>query len=128
VKSLPVNKAFDLQTEILGTPLPVSTRMETSLYRLAQEAITNILRHASATKAVVRLVYAPEWIRLQVEDNGIGFSPETVQAGKFGLIGMNERVKMLRGTLKIESSPGQGTRIGISIPLASGIQQAENLE
>ena len=121
VKSLPEKKGLEIKIEIHGSPKPISTRMETSLYRLAQEAITNIIRHAAATKANVQLIYSLESIQLFIEDNGRGFLPENAQEGKFGLIGMNERVKMMRGTLAIESSPGKGTRIEITLPLAKGI-------
>jgi two-component system NarL family sensor kinase len=105
------------KTQITGDPFPLSSRLEIALYRIAQEALTNILRHASATKIRLELVYSPEQIRLLVEDNGVGFDPEHIPPGSFGLVGLNERIKMLNGSLKLESRPGRGTRIEAAIPL-----------
>ena len=96
-------------------PLPV--RLEVGLYRIAQEALTNIARHAQARQVTIELVTTPERIRLSIEDDGQGFDPDDVPPGRYGLIGLNERAKLLGGSLRLESGSGTGTRIEVTIPL-----------
>ena len=106
-----------VELSLSGSGRPLPPRIEIGLYRLAQEALTNIGRHASATTAKVELVTSPEMVQLVVWDNGQGFDPEAIPENRYGLIGMNERVKLLHGRLHLESSPGEGTRIEVVIPL-----------
>jgi two-component system NarL family sensor kinase len=96
-------------------PLPV--RLEVGLYRIAQEALTNIARHAQARQVNLELLTTPEQIRLSIEDDGQGFDPDDVPPGRYGLIGLNERAKLLGGGLRLESGSGAGTRIEVTIPL-----------
>jgi two-component system NarL family sensor kinase len=117
VKTISVDPAPRIEVAIQGEQVALPARLEASLFRLAQEALTNILRHAQARHARLQLSYSPEEIQLLVEDDGVGFDPEMVPPGRFGLVGMNERVKMLGGNLKLDSSPGQGTRIEASLPI-----------
>jgi two-component system NarL family sensor kinase len=98
-----------------NTPLPV--RVEAGLYRIAQEALTNVWRHAGAELAQVSLVVTPERAQLVVADNGRGFDAEQVFGERFGLIGLNERTRLLGGVLRLESEVGQGTRVQVTIPL-----------
>ncbi len=102
-----------------GRLLPV--RIEVGLYRILQEALTNIGRHAQAHHVNVQLMVMPEQIRLQITDDGRGFDPDQVPANHFGLIGMNERVKLLSGILHISSSPGAGTELEVSVPLEANL-------
>jgi len=97
--------------------LPVE--IETALYRCIQEALTNVARHASAGRLSVRLDCSAKDVRVKVRDDGIGFDPRTHgDDGKhLGLQGMKERVDLLSGTIEINSSPGKGTEIQITIPL-----------
>jgi two-component system NarL family sensor kinase len=106
-----------VELSLSGSGRPLPPRIEIGLYRLAQEALTNIGHHASATTAKVELVTSPEMVQLVVWDNGQGFDPEAIPENRYGLIGMNERVKLLHGRLHLESSPGEGTRIEVVIPL-----------
>lgn len=76
-------------------PLPVC--IEVGLYRIAQEALTNVVRHAGARHATLRLVTTSEHVQLAVDDDGRGFDPSQVPRGRYGLIGMNERAKLLGG-------------------------------
>jgi two-component system NarL family sensor kinase len=99
-----------------GRPLPV--RIEVGLYRIAQETLTNIVQHAEARQVDVQLETTPRQVRLIVEDDGQGFDPAHVPPGRYGLIGLNERAKLLGGRLQLESNPGLGTRIEVTIPLA----------
>jgi PAS domain S-box-containing protein len=85
------------------------------LFRIVQEALTNVARHARASWVLIRIEYRDETLALRIEDDGIGFDPESISR-TFGLVGIRERVWMLRGTLHIDSAPGAGTRILVSIP------------
>jgi two-component system NarL family sensor kinase len=95
-------------------------RIEVGLYRIAQEALANALRHAGAQHIEITLSVDEQWARLVVQDDGRGFDPDTVTqsvgAGHFGLTGMAERVKLLGGRICIQSGPGAGTCIDVSIP------------
>ncbi|MCP1675533.1 PAS domain S-box-containing protein [Natronocella acetinitrilica] len=89
----------------------------TAVFRILQEALTNIARHAQADRVAVRLVLEGEMLCLEVRDDGRGFDPE--QAGlleSYGLLGMRERVKLLDGVIEINSEPGLGTRITVRVP------------
>jgi signal transduction histidine kinase len=91
-----------------------------ALFRVAQEALTNVVKHAGAKTASVRLQYLPACVQLEVEDNGCGFDTRSwnqSQRPSWGLLGMEERATLLGGNLSIESSPGQGTRVRVIIPL-----------
>ncbi len=102
---------------MVGESRPLSVRLENGLYRLAQEALTNAIRHAGAAQVSVRLETTPHRIRLIVDDDGQGFDPAEVADGRYGLIGMNERTKLLGGTLRLESGPNTGSRLEVVIPL-----------
>lgn len=92
--------------------------VEFCLYRVAQEALNNVAKHAKATEVSVSYSIRPDAAVLVVEDNGVGFDPSTAPGGQsFGLIGMDERVAEQNGTLTVESHPGKGTRITARIPL-----------
>jgi signal transduction histidine kinase len=109
----------------VATP-PEETRLppeiEVVLYRLAQEALTNVARHARATHVRVALQAGEARAVLEVEDDGVGFDPErlrrTPAAAGVGLLGMRERAAHFGGTLEIRSRPGAGTRIAVTVPLA----------
>ncbi|HEY4384009.1 MAG TPA: GAF domain-containing sensor histidine kinase, partial [Ktedonobacteraceae bacterium] len=95
-------------------------RVEAGLYRIAQEALANARKHAEASTIAMTLAVNDHWVRLIVQDDGRGFAPEMLPqvAGHdhFGLTGIGERVKLLGGTLCIQSEPGAGTIIDVSIP------------
>ena len=89
------------------------------LFRIVQESLTNVSRHASAGNVEILLDHDAERIRLDVQDDGVGFDVEAARRKKtFGLLGMQERVIMLRGELSIASTPGHGTRVSVSMPIA----------
>lgn len=99
--------------------------IETTLYRVVQEALTNVVRHAAASQASVILDRRAEYVLAVVEDNGRGFEVETAgraggQAPKLGLVGMRERVAQAGGQFNVESAPGKGTTVFVRIPLAEG--------
>jgi signal transduction histidine kinase len=98
--------------------------IETVLYRVTQEAITNVLRHARSGKVSVVMSRQGNEVSLIIEDDGAGFNPEKIMEdgdkSRLGLRGMRERVSLAGGTLTIESRPGSGTSIFVRIPLRQG--------
>jgi two-component system NarL family sensor kinase len=83
------------------------------LYRIAQQAVVNAMRHANARRIVVRLVRSERGVRLRIEDDGSGFEPTEVPSDRFGLVGMRERARLLGGTLTVESGGDAGTAIDV---------------
>ena len=106
-----------LSTTGAHRPLPV--RVETGLYRIAQEALNNVSQHAEASEVSVRLVTTPEEIRLTVADDGRGFDPDEIAHNRYGLVGLNERARLLGGRLHLETTPGAGTRLEVIIPMTA---------
>src|SRR5918993_1441253 len=96
---------------------PLPPRVEAALYRICQETLTNVARHAAAERVTVRLVATPETVQLIVRDDGHGFDPSSVGDDRHGIVGMRERVEMLGGSLEVRSGPGAGTRIEATVPL-----------
>jgi signal transduction histidine kinase len=93
--------------------------VETVIYRVVQEALTNAVRYAHATRVDVVLTVRESKLIVIVEDDGIGFEPEAVASGEhLGLFGMRERAEMIDGKLAIESSPGKGTTILLEVSYA----------
>jgi signal transduction histidine kinase len=96
----------------------LDTDRATALFRIFQEALTNVARHAKATQVTVNLDEDPASLTLRIQDNGQGISEEAMrQAKSFGLLGMRERVYLLEGELDIRGAPGQGTSVTARIPL-----------
>ena len=106
-----------LLATVMGANQPLPQRIEVGLYRIIQEALTNVMRHAQAKEARLRLVITPASVRATISDDGVGFDPAQVPEGRFGLVGLNERAKLLGGTLYIASSPAKGTRLVVKIPV-----------
>jgi signal transduction histidine kinase len=94
---------------------PLSNEVKTTLYRIVQEALTNISKHSEATEVMVELKTLPEHLSLLIKDNGTGFDPQQNITG-FGLQGMRERVTALTGYLQMSSDFGCGCTIAINIP------------
>ena len=104
-----------LVDEALELPEPYAT----AVFRIVQESLANVAKHAGASQATVRIEKLPGAITLAVQDNGCGFSPATPRKPQsLGLLGLRERAHLLKGKIVIESAPGQGTCIRVSIPLA----------
>ena len=93
--------------------------IETAAYRIVQEALTNVARHARAQEATVRIWVKSHVLELEVEDHGVGFDAQPIQSSgsSAGLAGMRERAIILGGSLTIETSAGAGTRIAAELPL-----------
>ncbi len=114
---------FAIAVEISGDPRPIDPLINTALFRVAQEALTNVVKHAQATQVDVRLLFLPSTVKLQVEDNGCGFDLSArTQRPAWGLLGMEERAKLLEGQVTIRSAPGQGTCVEMTIPYQSNVE------
>jgi len=105
--------------EIAPSLPTLSGASQTNLYRLLQESLNNVSRHASASLAELSLGLGPDGLRLQVADNGCGFQPGRVQAG-LGIRSMKERARSMGGRMAIHSTVGQGTRVCLTVPLSAG--------
>jgi signal transduction histidine kinase len=92
------------------------TEIETALYRIVQEALTNIVKHARAGRVSITLTSTPDSISLLIEDDGVGLDPHHSREGGLGLTGMRERVELLGGRLTLESPPTAGTTIRAQVP------------
>ena len=109
-----------IDVDVEGEPVALGRTANHNLLRIAQEATTNALRHAQAHRISIRLGYAGAAVTLTIADDGVGFLPNEVlreRTGHLGLRGIRTRVKRLKGTLAIDSVPGQGTTIRIEVPL-----------
>ena len=113
---------FSVDVDITGQRRRLSSEIETTLYRIAQEALTNVAKHAQATRARIQLHFEPHEVTLHIGDDGVGMDVETAQraaaCGKgWGLAGICERVELAKGSLDIESSPGAGTELSVWVPV-----------
>jgi len=117
----PCGIAFDVQSVGLEKRLPPS--IDTQLYRIVQEAITNIIRHAQASAVTVRLALRDGWLTLEIQDDGQGFDSQILQSTEVplrnvGLWGMRERVGILKGEFRVQAAPGTGTTLTIQVPVS----------
>lgn len=111
------------QVEVLvdvGEPVKLSREVEAVLYQVASEGLTNAIRHGKPTRVTLSLTSRGDRITLQVVDNGDGFDMrEIAPAGDgFGLFALRERASLVDGSFQVESAPGKGTRVTVSVPLA----------
>jgi signal transduction histidine kinase len=110
-----------------GVPANVSPATSLCLYRILQEALHNVAKHSAATRAEVRLVRDRDTIYLRIDDQGTGFDPDRLDGTGLGLVSMRERVNHLGGRLSIGSAPGDGTRIGVYLPLTIGVESRSEM-
>jgi signal transduction histidine kinase/ligand-binding sensor domain-containing protein len=107
-----------VRAEIEGTPAPLDENAQRNLLLVAREAIRNAVLHAQARQIEVALRFEPAEVRLDVIDDGRGFTPEPAREDvHYGIVGMRERVEQSGGTFQLESSPGRGTRVIARVPL-----------
>lgn len=111
--------------KVIGEEQRLPSDTEVGMFRIAQEALRNIETHAKATRVAVTITFAKDSARLEVVDNGTGFSirsdsRDLIDSGQLGLLSMQERAELLDGKLEIQSSPGKGTRVTVSVPVADG--------
>lgn len=106
----------DIEFISFGEEKRLEQEYEVTLFRIMQESLQNAIKHSEASKIIVKLEIGQKFLSLMVTDNGKGFDPAVKKNQAFGLIGMKERVEMLRGKFHIETGSGKGTRIYINIP------------
>jgi signal transduction histidine kinase len=114
-----VENGAPIEVKVSGHAHALPMRIESNLLRIAQEAITNAVKHAKARHITVQLAYEMNGTRLKISDDGCGFRVESAPDGKtghFGLLGMRERVDKIAGTLEVTSVPGQGTSVDVFVP------------
>jgi signal transduction histidine kinase len=111
-----------VRCEFSGSEARLTPELETALFRVAQEAITNIAKHSGAETVLIQVLERDEDISIEIEDDGRGFDPSSLpppaaRERGLGLLGMRERVELFGGHIDIDSAPGRGTRIAVTAPL-----------
>jgi PAS domain S-box-containing protein len=106
---------IELDSDVQFSRLP--SILENGIYRIVQEALTNACKHSKSKKVTVTMTQEGQDVRLKVQDSGIGFDPESVEKGHFGLEGIRQRVRLLGGRLTIVSTPGSGTLVQVVVPI-----------
>ena len=107
-----------IAVQVRGTYRPLPSRTEDELLRIAQEAVTNAIRHAQSSAIDVELAFDPKLLRMTVADNGKGFSPSGDTSGvngHFGLKGMHERAAGIDAKLSLDTAPGAGTKLSVEV-------------
>lgn len=113
-----------MTTLVKGQPRKMSSLAEVTVFRVVQESVSNIRRHSHARSACITLEFGPDHLALDIRDDGVGFEqPDRFSAyaeqNKLGMIGMEQRILAIGGTIDIQSSPGMGTRLQATIPYAA---------
>jgi len=121
---------IDSQFQAIGFEEKLPPQIETAFYRIVQEALNNISKHAGANRVEIFFEHKDSTICASITDNGRGFDLDRVYHPEFpgrgfGIIGMQERVSLLGGKIDIQSSPGRGTRIHIKVPYPKGADEGE---
>ena len=109
---------LDVRTEVEGSPRPLPASVEAAAFRIVQEALTNVVRHARASRATVRIRYGERDLTVQVDDDGKGTPQSSMPGGGNGIPGMRERVRALGGELEARPLPGGGFRVRARLPQA----------
>jgi PAS domain S-box-containing protein len=130
VKSFAERTGIKIDVEGAVQVEQLNTQQGTVLYRVAQETLTNVFKHAQATRVKIRLRQLPEAIAMEITDNGCAFAVPSVSNGSgrqpLGLLGMQERVRLVNGVFAIESVPKRGTTVRIQIPLPAAVTPPVN--
>jgi signal transduction histidine kinase len=127
IDQLQHREGIDAALSVEGEARRLAPEIEVTLFRIAQEALNNVRRHAAASRATVRLAFGPDAVQMVIEDNGRGFAVSEGEQGlvgrdRWGLIGMQERARALGGRVTIQSEPGQGTLVVVDVPAHLGAQ------
>lgn len=132
VQTFQAHSGVNARFMVYGRVRRLPPDMETIVFRIAQEALTNVAKHAAAENVTVTLTLTPELIQLQIRDDGRGFQPDDIftvaqPRRAWGLLGIQERVALVGGSCQIHSIPGQGTTVDICIPLVEELVSSEQL-
>ena len=111
------NPGVDIQFMSYNNERRISSDYEVAIFRLVQEGVNNALKHGNSSVIFVKIEWLRDEINVVVKDNGKGFDTENIREGSFGIIGMKERIDLLKGTIKISSVIGKGTTVLMKIPL-----------
>ena len=114
--SLRARYQLEVAVDLCGEP-DVPLPAKEALYRIAQEALHNVVKHANATRARIGLRRVGRQLRLVIEDNGIGFDPLAIPRGHLGVVGMQQRAERIGAALEIGRRPGGGSRVRVSLAL-----------
>jgi signal transduction histidine kinase len=111
-----------VRCEIDDADLRLPSTVETAVFRAVQEALVNVARHAQAQTVLIQIAVEGHALAVEIEDDGIGFVMEPAQTDSeslrgIGLLGMRERIELVGGTVRVESEPGRGTRVVMSVPI-----------
>jgi two-component system sensor histidine kinase UhpB len=127
------DERYPIQTDLVveGDQVRLPSEYETVLFRITQEALTNIAKHADASRATIELVIQPSQVYLTIRDDGRGFKLDEVLQGEgsrtgWGLIGIQERASLIGGQYEIDSAPGHGTVIRVQVPLMAEAKDVED--
>jgi signal transduction histidine kinase len=109
---------LDVNVSFEGEPVAIPAAVKTTLFRVAQEALTNVVKHADANAVCLSLIYLDQAVRMRVVDDGCGFDVDRIQSQErsWGLIGMQERSSLLGGQFRLTSRPQEGTTVEVEIP------------
>jgi two-component system sensor histidine kinase DegS len=112
-----------VRVDVVGAEEPLESHIQVSVFRVVQEALANVRKHANARSVTIEVEFTPDAVCCTVRDDGAGFDPDRAAAlGKtshWGIAGMRERMTLVDGHLTIASSPGEGTAVHVSVPVAS---------
>ncbi|MDF2814928.1 MAG: histidine kinase [Paenibacillus sp.] len=108
--------------DLVGKESRLPSGMEVAIYRVVQEAFSNVLKHSQASHVALEVTYQQQMVKIMVRDNGIGFIVEQIdkkidRGSHYGLMGMRERVELLEGRMEVESDKGTGTKVSMTIPI-----------
>jgi signal transduction histidine kinase len=110
---------LEIEQYTVGEVRRLGADLELLVYRIIQESVNNIIKHARATQAIVQLSYGKSMLMVTIEDNGIGFDPETVKRKGIGLSNLPARVNLLNGEYRIDSRPGEGTTVSFELAIGA---------
>ncbi|RQD72256.1 MAG: histidine kinase [Tindallia sp. MSAO_Bac2] len=120
------SETFGIHVEIsvIGSEKRFDNSIEIGLFRVIQEALTNVQKHTNSDEVVIKIEFMPKKLNVLIRDNGQGFDPEQVEpeneSSGYGIMGMKERVQLMKGTINIKSQRGNGTQISVSVPIEAG--------
>jgi two-component system sensor histidine kinase DegS len=114
--------------DLVGKETRLPSGMEVAIFRVVQEAFSNVLKHSQASHVALEVTYQQQMVKIMVKDNGIGFIVEQIdrkidKGSHYGLMGMRERVELLEGRMEVESDKGTGTKVSMTIPIKTDLKE-----